>query len=281
MNVYLFLPRMKDMKDKNLFGEDDSPNAAPPCITEVSLREIGTKIDFNALKSQTYENPNGSDVDNDDNKAYADWFLSNPAECQSLNEFITTSDVFSTQNRENELISKDNSPNVPTEKKYESSDGETENDSSDESEQTRLLSGTCSSITPTRVPNGHLPNQYIQESSEGMCCNNSDEKHLKTLNKMSSKAFLHRSYSISTCDPTIDSEMNRKLSTVHSARRKSDMSVPIVLDDLTKEELLLLWKASEVDLGTKLDNALREKLRLEEKMASYEGTCNKEIYRNT
>lgn len=42
---------------------------------------------------------------------------------------------------------------------------------------------------------------------------------------------------------------------------------PVCLEAMTKEELLLLWKTSELDLSRKLDKALREKARLEKKLA--------------
>jgi hypothetical protein len=41
----------------------------------------------------------------------------------------------------------------------------------------------------------------------------------------------------------------------------------VCLDTVSKEELLLLWKTSELELNRKLDEAMREKARLEKKLA--------------
>ena len=47
----------------------------------------------------------------------------------------------------------------------------------------------------------------------------------------------------------------------------TDPSSNVCLDTVSKEELLLLWKTSELDLHKKLDEALKEKGRLEKKLA--------------
>lgn len=45
------------------------------------------------------------------------------------------------------------------------------------------------------------------------------------------------------------------------------MSEPFCLDSVTKEELLVLWKTSEIELNKRLEAALRDKSRLERKLA--------------
>nr|KAG5695985.1 hypothetical protein BaRGS_023364 [Batillaria attramentaria] len=70
-------------------------------------------------------------------------------------------------------------------------------------------------------------------------------------------------------------ENNMVRSLLHKTRSYQDhlycadvsLQGPVCLETMTKEELLFLWKTSELDLNRKLDEALKEKARLEKKLA--------------
>ncbi|XP_076089947.1 glutamate receptor ionotropic, NMDA 3A-like [Mytilus galloprovincialis] len=75
-----FAQRMQEMKVNNLFG-DDSPISATPCITEISLKDLCSQIDFDALKSQALddyeiteenENEESDDDNNEDDESSSD-----------------------------------------------------------------------------------------------------------------------------------------------------------------------------------------------------------------
>ena len=92
------------------------------------------------------------------------------------------------------------------------------------------------------------------------------------------KAFSDDSRNLASSFSSKDFEMkdnNIVRSLLHKTRSYQDhlccadtsLRGPVCLETMTKEELLFLWKTSELDLNRKLDEALKEKARLEKKLA--------------
>lgn len=78
----------------------------------------------------------------------------------------------------------------------------------------------------------------------------------KTSNISLARTLLYKSRSI----------QDQLCSAADSAQAEATME-PFCLDAVTKEELLVLWKTSEIELNKRLEVALREKARLERKLA--------------
>ncbi|OWF44765.1 Glutamate receptor ionotropic, NMDA 3A [Mizuhopecten yessoensis] len=263
---------MQQMREDKLFGDEDSPVAAPPCITEISLKDVGTKIDFSALKSQIYESEvqsgNDGDIDEscDENRNdEGDWFLTPPHPKDVCS--YKTGDLEKHRSSENlgrcisipEVNRMERSPDVGDEE-------DTSSDSDDSiTEQTELL--MPSPYLPVQIdshpiPNGHVPRQLSLDHNESV------DNYSRTENiTIDSENREYRQRTASSFNEN-KRQNHRKRKTWHelNSRRKSDV-LPVKYEEISKDDLLLMWKTSEIDLGDRLDRALKEKNKLEMRIA--------------
>ena len=84
----------------------------------------------------------------------------------------------------------------------------------------------------------------------------------------SNKALLPKTSNISLARSLhkTNSYQDHLCSAVESPESEHSNS-PFCLESVSKEELLVLWKSSEIELNRKLEAALREKARLERRLA--------------
>lgn len=102
----------------------------------------------------------------------------------------------------------------------------------------------------------------------------SDDSHNMTgagasASNYSNKALLPKTSNISLAHSLLHktrSYQDHLCSAADSAQAEASI-VPFCLDAVTKEELLVLWKSSEIELNKRLEAALKEKSRLERKLA--------------
>jgi len=272
------------MKDKNLFGDDESPTAVEPCITEISLKDLCTKIDFEALKSQTYELGGVEDSGDDDDPN--NWFLEdnenkfskgdNPERFSSMQKEICSS---LPEVDEKDVVYEPVITGQEECEKYKKEDNKEENEDDNESdsainEQTELINHDKNDSAPDafgELPNGHV--SYVPSQSnkspdsykypQAQLSDSSDDKVISPSPSIQrSSSFLRRQDNENSRS---HSRKRKSWTEPTTGRRKSDNV--LTYNDITKDELLLMWKASELTLGNRLDKALREKTKLEKKIA--------------
>lgn len=269
---YIFLNRMQEMKANNLFG-DDSPTTATPCITEISLRDLCTQIDFDALKSQNtdFEIPEEgeeeegeiekelSDIDSDDKE---------DSDIDKQCSFYLPENVNSPSSNRSSFTSRKRVSDASSAKRT--------------SVTSSIRSKRTSSLCQENVPEIQINSDNIINEYSEMFPKNRKEESLPNGN-------LHfaNNYTITDCRPLYDDTNEEEMSllkhNLHKSpsmpsksryqytnrkKRKSwqETSVDdsdITYDDITKDDLLLMWKASEMELNDRLQKALREKSRLQ------------------
>ena len=254
------------MKANNLFG-DDSPTPNTPIITEISLKDLCSQIDFDALKSQAIDEleiPEEAEEENsneDDDMASVD-------ENHSCTLYLSRPPL---SKRSSCTSSYSKRPSVASSAKRNSIA------SSIRSKRTNSI---CQDIPEVQVDSDNLKN----ENSEMF------PKHRKDPVVPNGNLHFSNSYTITECRPIYDDTNEEEVSLLRhnlnkspsmpsktrykyngSKHRKSwqESSVDDVditelqYDDITKDDLLLMWKASEMELNAKLQKALREKSRLQ------------------
>lgn len=257
------------MRESKLFGDEDSPVTAPPCITEISLKDLGTKIDFSALKSQNYENElqSGNDGDESCNGDGSDWFLSPPP--SHAGSAYKTADLEHQRSSDDirQCVSVPDVSHVDTVPRV-GADNSSDSDASI-TEETELLTSNpkYSPIQLARhsLPNGHIPRQPSSDMSEPRDCCPSTEKQMVDSENMEYHSVIQRTHS-SFNENKRHSHRKRRSCHEQNSRRMSDV-LSVKYGDISKEDLLLMWKASETDLGDRLDWALTEKNKLEMRIA--------------
>lgn len=250
------------MRDNNLFG-DDSPTNEIPCITEISLKDLCTQIDFDALKSQTHEVESSCVIDDDFsteggcNETFSGWYLPETETSCEKNPSNNKVDI-SLEN----LNSKLEDENVLSD--YAQNCIDNENELNENTEFMQKL--PSNSLTRGHLPNGHvmchenisshIPDVIVRPDSPGIYDNTIEEQ----------KPFLSSFHKTPSLPSHRMKSRTRKRHSWQETSFNDDMP-DITYDEITKDDLLAMWKASEEELNVRLDKALREKSLLEKKLA--------------
>lgn len=289
---------MKEMQDNNLFGEDSTPTSPVPMIKEIALRDITQAVDLTEFRKQNYEakhnctdfllpvgNSGTDDASSCDypaaNNDNFDWTTSQE---ESEDTPVVISNNGYCEKIENETGTEPN--NKPTSKVTSVSCAVTHTYSSPVYESSPTL-GTIDEnsasrkrehlyAVPTDVAEGHItPNGDVTSKDHSPY-----RKQIKFALDLDTSPDstaaddkpLRRS---SVPDSKLPKESRTfhplKRQTVHARRDKTLSSFN--LEKCSKEELLLMWKSSEVDLTEKLQAAVKDKQRLETKLTSMKSTA--------
>lgn len=253
---------MQEMKANNLFG-DDSPSPNTPVITEISLKDLCSSIDFDALKSQTVEdleiqeeNEEDCDIESDEDDKSCTFYLSQPpfSKRSSLAESYSKRPSIASSAKKNSIASSIRSkrsssmcqdiPEIQIQ-----SDDNSQNEYSEISNQNRK--------DPV-LPNGnlHFANSYTITDCKPIY-DDTNEEEVSLL-----RHNLNKSPPMPSKTRYKSNGSKRRTSWQESSVDDDDIS-DIQYDDITKDDLLLMWKASEMELSAKLQKALREKSRLQ------------------
>lgn len=287
---------MKEMQDNNLFGDDSQPSTPVPKITEISLKDITQVVDLDEFRKQNLElKGNCSDfllpVKDDDSSTNAAFDWTPPApNTLDLSSEILTSCVFN-KKRANDSVDtifaprgddKTNSVDQLSEKRETYSkpffDIEPNLETISETGSIKAeanIYGVQSKLdfclpTHKKTPNGDMfseeyrPKRKELSFSKEACssCTASSDPH----SEAGSSAI--RRLSI----PEIKAKDSRtfhprKRQTVHGNRREK-CQTNFDIENVSKEELLLMWKSSELELSDKLEAAVKDKQRLETKLTA-------------
>lgn len=266
--------RMKQMKDSNLFG-DDSPETETPCITEISLKDLCRQIDLEALRpacqSEECLDEGTKLIDEWPDNWQDDWLLPEPPDPgpSALTDDIESS--LENANSENALL-----PNLHVE-------NEVTLENTCEVEHGTVIETVCRPPPPKyselrfgdKLPNGHLSCGDIASLSQDRSHGSHFEGKIKPrTHSWDDETYVHsgcnmdRPFVLLSRQNTMDSadKTQRSLSVSNSPPALPNDNMRLV-DEVTKEDLLLMWKKSEIEMNQKLDQALLEKSRLERKLA--------------
>ncbi|KAL5022257.1 hypothetical protein ScPMuIL_001412 [Solemya velum] len=267
---------MKQMKDNNLFG-DDSPDAETPCITEISLKDLCQQIDLEALRRPRRSDEGLDDasklIDEWPDNWQDDWLLpESPVHVpgpSALSDDLDTS--LDNVNSENALL-----PSLRIE-------SEVTLEKQSEIQCDTVIESVCRPPPPQyselrfveKLPNGHLSCGDIASLSHDRFIRSNLDNNIKPR----TQSWDDDTYGHSDCQiegPFVlpsrqgplcsAAKTQRSLSDGHSPPMLPNVNMHLV-DDVSKEDLLLMWKKSEIEMSQKLDQALLEKSRLEKKLA--------------
>lgn len=289
---------MQDLKDNNLV--DDSGTAAPEII-EIPLRDLCTNIDLDALRKQN------EPVDADDDWPCSwqdDWLLPDREEMTPLNAAANSSHeeicetncsplLESSQNGtldspcRNSLEDNTHGKNGETTKSV----GET-NIASVNIDECRLVDIDISEPTTTRqmavVPCRRRSNPRVHFADDGrLSCGDLTSLSSEMPNNVDDGKYSKRKSSwcedrnnilasVGSKDTSVLPMKNNKFKSLIWKRPSlqdqllPSMQTGFCVESITKEELLVMWKTSEIELTRRLEKALKEKAKLEQKLADLE-----------
>lgn len=289
---------MQDLKDNNLV--DDSGTAAPEII-EIPLRDLCTNIDLDALRKQN------EPVDADDDWPSSwqdDWLLPDRGEMTPLNAAANSSHeeicetncsplLESSQNGtldspcRNSLEDNPHGKNGDTTKSV----GET-NIASVNIDECRLVDIDISEPTTTRqmavVPCRRRSNPRVHFADDGrLSCGDLKSLSSEMPNNVDDGKYSKRKSSwcedrnnilasVGSKDTSVLPMKNNKFKSLIWKRPSlqdqllPSMQTGFCVESITKEELLVMWKTSEIELTRRLEKALKEKAKLEQKLADLE-----------
>lgn len=267
------------MQDNNLFGEDSTPTSPTPMIKEISLRDITQAVDLKEFRKQNHEGKNNctdlllplgtcnrDDSSTSVNNDGFDWTTPQTETAESSSVSLsseTDKGVFS-----NDLAQYHSNKN-----------GGTHTYSSPVFESNPVLE----TIDENNTATGHfydVPSDIREENltpngdvvSEEVLPKRKEIKfalEFETSDSAESNEKPARRLSIP--DTKLPKESRtfhpRKRQTIHGNRRDRTQS-SFNVEKFSKEELLLMWKSSEVELNQKLKAAVKDKQRLETKLSA-------------
>lgn len=284
---------MKEMQDNNLFGEDSTPTSPTPMIKEIALRDITQAVDLTEFRKQNHEQKNhctelllprssSTRGDTDNASVNNDGFEWSSPKLESGGKASTSSS--------NGICSA-----TIVEKDIELKRLKSENALTSESNHTYSSPVTESipslkSIADTNsVGRDHLYD-VPSDVHEGLLTPNGDvapgepspkrkeikfvletetEEETEYNNEQTVRRLSVPDSSITGTKMPKESRTfhPRKRQTVHGNRRDKNLS-NFNVERFSKEELLLMWKSSEVELNEKLQAAVKDKQRLETKLTA-------------
>ena len=290
---------MQDLKDNNLV--DDTGTAAPEII-EIPLRDLCTNIDLDALRKQNEP----ADADDDWPSSWQDdWLLPDREEMTPLNAANNSSheEICETNNCSPLLETSQNGTlDSPNRNSLEDDPDDGENEETTNSagekdltpinlEECKLVDIDINEPTTTQmavVPFRRRSNPRVRFADNGrLSCgdltslpgempnNVNDDRY----SKCKSSWCEDRNNILASVDSKDTSVLPMKNNQFKSLiwKRPSlqdqllpSMQTGFCVESITKEELLVMWKTSEIELTRRLEKALKEKARLEQKLADLE-----------
>lgn len=294
---------MQEMQDNNLFGDDSTPNTPAPQITEISLKDISSAVDLNEFRRQQREELIRHKLTKEnaieDSLDLPDW-LAKESETTSFHDNTTFPSESETASCSREispsecLISRgllechDSSicdrtadassfyaspktVNQPTFDLIEEA-LETDNEQAKGSDYGISVGNDRKNITRGEyykpLPNGNLfadsyrPLRLDETITANRCHLVSRTNSGETgLNRRSSLPNHHEKTGLS------ESRKKRKSFYDKSGSRADKTDYSFNIDQFTKEELLCMWKSKELELNARLKEAVKDKEKLEHKLA--------------
>lgn len=293
--VCLICCRMKEMQDNNLFGDDSLPNEPAPQITEISLRDIGQAVDLTEFRKQNLQMANTcgdfllpvkeTNVDECSTNVAFDW-TPPQTNANALSPGLLSSSSFPVSFPEtNTLACETNEVNEfdPFTAKTEPSSYATpffdieptletisETVSLQDQEHDNPSETDPCILIQKKTPNGDMFSDEYRPKRRELTFSTDSCPSRPASHDHNSDLYAPAIRRLSIPDTnTKDSRTfhPRKRQTVHGNRRdKSQRNFDI--EKFSKEELLLMWKSSELELNDKLDAAVKDKQRLETKLTA-------------
>ena len=295
------------MQDNNLFGDESSPASPAPQITEISLKDISSAIDLNEFRRQQREELRRHKLTKDnaieDNSDLPEWLMKpseqfdshenaifepevetasssrdiSPGECLISRGLLECHDS-SICDRSAEANPFYASPiiDIPPPPSYDLIEETIEPESEP---QIDSICGTASGdieaytardkhIKP--LPNGNLfADSYrplrIDETVTSKRCllNDRTDSRQTDVSRRSSLPINNGDSRQSLIRP----RKKRKSFYERTGTRPDRGDYSFNIDQFTKEELLCMWKSKELELNTRLKEAVRDKEKLEHKLA--------------
>ena len=263
------------MRNNNLFGDDSPTNTEAPCITEISLKELSSNIDFNALKSQFQEGELSSTDDlernensNNTKKENANWYLRE----EDMDDEPETKYRCVNNRRHTECFDT-NESNIPFLVKVKKRSHSASDPYHPEKRRQSLLQPYTeissnepvidNAIQEELVPNGHLSHncKYSHEHQDA-CSAPPTYDSLNFPNHISQSKCRKKSLPVNQRRTN-----HQKRGSLMITKCEKEALASLNYDEFTKDDLLLMWKASEIELRELLEKALREKSVLEKKLS--------------
>lgn len=260
---------MQELKDKNLV---DDTFAGSPEIIEIPLSDLCKNIDFKGLRGDIDVETSTcvDDVSDWPPNWQNEWLL-------SKDDDKVTPSITDSSSRQSLALEQSSS--------YISDDQKSDSHSSMVLESLLIADNSGDATqrcerSPTRVqfadslPNGHLSCGDIASLANIDVSSNCVKD--KSMKRKSS--FCEETYNLLSSVPNKEAipplknnmvkSLIRKRPSLHTNEETSFTSFSV--DTITKEELLVMWRKSEIELNKKLDLALREKKKLQDKIAQVE-----------
>ena len=284
------------MRDNNLFGDDSTPNTPAPEITEISLKDISSAVDLNEFRRQQKEELSRHKLvkenEIDEGNDLPDWLAKSSetgpshdniifekeAETNPLSLEISPGESFIARGllecHDSSICDRpadDSSIYAsPVIEKYTGFGliEETLEPDTERIEDTScgiLMSEDDTHATRgefySQLPNGnpYRPLRLHETTDTNKCV-------LQRMDSNSRGSNINRRSSFPLKRQSGSSESRRKRTSFNErSGRKTDYSFNI--DKFTKEELLCMWKSKELELNARLNEAVKDKERLEHKLA--------------
>lgn len=290
---------MQEMQDNNLFGDDSTPTTPAPHITEISLKDISSAVDLNEFRRQQREELVKHKLIKtsaiDESVDLPDWLTkpSEPdpssdntiyepeAESASLSREISPGESLisrgllechdsSTCDRSAEATSFYASPSLEKQTEFElieetlESDEEHVDDTSCGIPLNADSSHTARGDYYSPLPNGNaFGDKYrplrLNETMDRNKCLLQGGSSGSRDNGLSRRASFPDKGKLGGLEP------RKKRKSFNERSGRTDYSFNI--DKFTKEELLCMWKSKELELNARLKEAVKDKEKLEHKLA--------------
>ena len=283
------------MRDNNLFGDDSCPPTPAPEITEISLKDISSAVDLNEFRRQQREQLSRhklvkeNEIDEDLNlpewltkpsvtvPPHDNMIFEKETESQSLSRDISPGDSFISRGllecHDSSICDRPAEDNSfyasPVTEKYTGFDliEETIEPESERVEDTScgLFIGDDDTHATrgdfySQLPNGnpYRPLRLHETMDTNRCLLQRMDSNPRDLN-ISRRSSLPARRS--------GSSESRRKRTSFNEKSGSKSGYSFNIDKFTKEELLCMWKSKELELNARLSEAVRDKEKLEHKLA--------------
>lgn len=284
------------MQDNNLFGDDTAPSSSMPEITEISLRDITQAVDLTEFRKQNLEHKTHchdlllpvKETDVDIFNAAFDWTPPHP-ETTDLTSHCLVGDLFEqnlTEKRErmtenSEQVAFDlcslNSSSVSNSRPF--FDVESNLETISETEPLTDRDIECDSPLETdpcltvqmKTPNGDLFSDEYKPKQRGLSCSSEPceaETAADGEDTDDTGNSTERRISIPNTNMKDSRTFHPRKRQIVQGRGRDMTHSNFDVDRFSKEELLLMWKSSELELSERLEMAVKDKQRLESKLSA-------------
>ncbi|XP_052777866.1 glutamate receptor ionotropic, NMDA 3A-like [Mya arenaria] len=294
---------MKEMQDNNLFGDESTPCSPSPQIREISLRDITQAVDLSEFRKQNMIENQEHLLDFTLPTKVKDFDESTSLNHRSVShdgfdwsaQQSDSQDILTGIASEDPLISESSAVNdPPTINDAEEFGPFVSNNAQEAHTYTSPVfelepSHSIELVTETKSGREHLydvPLEIRQCDSKEKKTPNGDLFSDEYRPKRKELSFAPESHTVrrNSSDQLKDQHMRRlsipdtkpkdsrtfhprKRQTIHGNRR-GKTSTGFNVDKFSKEELLLMWKSSELEMNERLQTAVKDKQRLETKLTA-------------